>query len=280
MKARVSLLASLKRYFKGLQPINISIKSEIVSPNNLLSGKTAVVTGASRGIGLTIAKIYVEHGATVIAIAKNSKTLLEGKKFINSDRYIPIDFDLTNFEQYQELYETIVSKAPLGIIDILVNSAGLKNGQEEKFWEFNAEEFDACIAVNAKAPFFLSRMIAKNMILNKVNGSIINIGGIKSFIGEASPYSMSKFAQNSLTKGLARMLAPYNICVNGISPGATNTNGLDNIFLSDTPNGRYAMPEEIANIALLLASNLTRSMVGSIVVCDGGEMLQYRNNRF
>ena len=79
MKGRVSLLASLKRYFKGLQPINISIRNEIVSPSYLLSGKTAVVTGASRGIGLALAKILIDHGATVIAIAKHSKTLLEAR---------------------------------------------------------------------------------------------------------------------------------------------------------------------------------------------------------
>ena len=91
---------------------------------------------------------------------------------------------------------------------------------------------------------------------------------------------MSKFAQNSLTKGLARMLAPYGICMNGIAPGATNTSNLENLYLTDTSNCRYSTPEEIANIALLLASDLCRSMVGSIVICDGGEMLQYKNDRY
>mgnify|MGYP000181178138 CR=1 FL=1 len=160
-------------------------------------------------------------------------------------------------------------------LDILVNVAGLKNGQEAKFWDFTSSEFDDCMAVNAKVPFFLSRLVAKDMIANNVRGNIINIGGIKSFIGEPSPYSMSKFAQNSLTKGLARMLAPYGICMNGIAPGATNTSNFVNLYLTDTSNCRYSTPDEIANIALLLASDLCRSMVGSIVICDGGEMLQY-----
>ena len=167
-----------------------------------------------------------------------------------------------------------------GSIDILVNAAGLKNGQEAKFWDFTSSEFDDCMAVNAKVPFFLSRLVAKDMIANNVRGNIINIGGIKSFIGEPSPYSMSKFAQNSLTKGLARMLAPYGICMNGIAPGATNTSNFVNLYLTDTSNCRYSTPDEIANIALLLASDLCRSMVGSIVICDGGEMLQYKNDRY
>lgn len=276
---RVSLISVLKRYIKGLQPINLSVKNEIINNGSILKNKTAIITGGSRGIGFAIAKAFIAQGATVIAIAKHRESLLEAKMNIQSNRFIPLPFDLTKFDEYDYLHEEITRKSN-GSIDILVNAAGLKNGQEAKFWDFTSSEFDDCMAVNAKVPFFLSRLVAKDMIANNVRGNIINIGGIKSFIGEPSPYSMSKFAQNSLTKGLARMLAPYGICMNGIAPGATNTSNFVNLYFTDTSNCRYSTPDEIANIALLLASDLCRSMVGSIVICDGGEMLQYKNDRY
>lgn len=276
---RVSLISVLKRYIKGLQPINLSVKNEIINNGSILKNKTAIITGGSRGIGFAIAKTFIAQGATVIAIAKHNESLLDAKRNIQSNRFIPLPFDLTKFDEYDYLHEVITRKSN-GSIDILVNAAGLKNGQEAKFWDFTSSEFDDCMAVNAKVPFFLSRLVAKDMIANNVRGNIINIGGIKSFIGEPSPYSMSKFAQNSLTKGLARMLAPYGICMNGIAPGATNTSNFVNLYLTDTSNCRYSTPDEIANIALLLASDLCRSMVGSIVICDGGEMLQYKNDRY
>ena len=122
------------------------------------------------------------------------------------------------------------------------------------------------------------------MIRNSINGHIVNVIGIKGSIPEASPYSISKFGLVSMTQGMARMLAPKGIIVNGISPGATMTDmsGLpkDNYYYTGTPNSRVADPQEIANIALFLVSGMVDNMIGSIVVCDGGEMLQYQNKRF
>ncbi len=277
---RVSFLSCIKRYIKGLQPINVSVQNKIIEAGKLLDGKIAVVTGASRGIGLSIAKLYVSQGATVIGIAKHEETLAKAASEINSSNFKTVAFDLTQFEEYDKLMNKILFCCPKEAIDILVNCAGLKNGQEAEFWKFNEGQFDDCMAVNAKAPFFLSRLVAKNMINKGVKGNIINIIGIKGFIGEPSPYSMSKFALTSLTKGLARMLAPQGIAVNGIAPGATNTSCQDNLFLTDPANGRFGTPEEVANIALFLASGLSTNIVGSIIICDGGEMLQYRNNRY
>ena len=277
---RVSFLSCIKRYIKGLRPINVTVQNKVVKKGKLLDGKIAVVTGTSRGIGFSIAKLYISQGAKVIGIAKREETLVKASNEINSADFKAIAFDLTRFDEYNRLMDKIHSYCPNGVIDILVNCAGLKNGQEAEYWKFSERQFDDCMAVNAKAPFFLSRLIANDMINKGVKGNIINIIGIKGFIGEPSPYSMSKFALTSLTKGMARMLASQGIMVNGIAPGATNTTGLDNLFLTDTANGRFGTPEEVANIALFLASGLSNNMIGSIITCDGGEMLQYRNNRY
>lgn len=277
---RVSLISCIRRYIKGLQPINVTVQNNILDSGKLLEGKVAVVTGASRGIGLAIARQFIAQGARVIGIAKHTQTLDEATSELGTEHFKAITFDLTLFNEYDVLMAKILSHCPSGNIDILVNCAGLKNGQEAEYWKFTSEQFDECIAVNSKAPFFLSRKVSKNMIDHNIKGRIINIIGIKGYIGEPSPYSMSKFALMSLTKGMARMMAPRGIIVNGIAPGATNTAGRDNLFLTDTTTGRFGTPEEIANIALFLASDLCSNMIGSIITCDGGEMLQYRNNRY
>ena len=121
------------------------------------------------------------------------------------------------------------------------------------------------------------------MIANKIHGHIINIASIKGFIGEASPYSVSKWGVVGLTKGLGRILASEGIVVNGIAPGGTLTpmaNIADNKMLHlATPNMRLADPNEIANIALFLGSDLGNNIIGDIIISDGGQTLQYGNNR-
>lgn len=276
------VLSKLKHIVASVRPIKTTVENKVVASSGLLEGKVAVVTGASRGIGLAIAKTFVEQGATVIAISKTEANLEKARKELDSERYIPIAFDLSVIEDYSSLFTQIIDKS--GHIDILVNAAGIKNGQEDRYWQFTSSEFDNVIDVNVKAPFFLSRMMADYMIKNNIHGHIVNVIGIKGSIPEASPYSISKFGLMTMTQGMARMLAPKGIIINGISPGATMTDmsGLskDNYYYTGTPNSRVADPQEIANIALFLVSGIADNMIGSIVVCDGGEMLQYQNKRF
>lgn len=279
-----SFFSNLKRLLSSVRPVQVTLENKVVSPCSLLDGKVAVVTGASRGIGFVIARTFVNQGATVIAVARNQANLEKARTNINSNRYIPVAFDLTEIDDFPKLLARIKDAVPAKQIDVLVNAAGIKNGQEERYWKFTSSEFDSVVAVNVKAPFFLSRMIAEEMINNSIKGHIVNVIGIKGSIPEASPYSISKFGLMSMTQGMARLLAPKGIIVNGISPGATITDmsGLpkDNHYYNGTPNGRAADPQEIANIALFLVSGMADNMVGSIVVCDGGEMLQYQNKRF
>ena len=168
-------------------------------------------------------------------------------------------------------------------IDILVNCAGTKTGNEEVFFKTSPEDFDMVVNTNLKAPFFWCQQVAQHMIDKGIQGHIVNIISIKGFIGEASPYSVSKWGCTSLTKGLARMLAPKGIVVNGIAPGGTKTEMAhlkeDTYLHLTTPSMRLADPNEIANIAVFLASDLGNNIVGDVVVSDGGQMLQYGNNR-
>lgn len=281
---RVSFFSAIKRYVKGLQPIYIYNQTVSLSNSQLLAGQNVIITGASRGIGKAIAKTFIENGAIVVGIAKNIGNLLKAKEDIQSDNFIPHEWDISKLTELDVHMQQIISEFTNGKIDVLVNAAGIKNGQEREFWKFTENDFDNVINVNVKAPFFISRYVVNHMLNNNIKGHIINIIGIKGLIGEASPYSISKFGLTSLTKGMARMFADKGIVVNAISPGATKTDmaGIDsdNYYHPATSNLRLADPQEIANLALFLASGMGNNMVGSVVVSDGGEILQYSNNRY
>lgn len=281
---KISFFSAIKQYLKGFQTINIYNTTVKLAHNQLLSGKNVVITGASRGIGKAIAKTFIESGATVVAVAKNESNLIRAKDEIRSDKYIPHVWDLSDLTDMESHMKQIEDTFNNGKIDVLVNAAGIKNGQEREYWQFSEKDFDDVIMVNIKAPFFISRYVVNHMLNNNIKGHIVNIIGIKGIIGEASPYSISKFGLSSLTKGMARMFADKGIVVNAISPGGTKTDmagiNTENYYHPATSNLRLADPQEIANIALFLASDMGNNMVGSVVVSDGGEILQYANNRF
>lgn len=281
---RVSLKSIIKRYIKGMQPINVSVNNVIMSPNEILKGKNAIVTGAGSGIGEAIAKAYVASGAVVVGIGRTPGKLEKVKEQIGSESFIPYECDVANVENISSTISSISSLFENGKIDILVNCAGVKNGNDERFFEFTPDDFDYVIDTNLKGTFFWCQEMAKFMVKHNINGHIVNVISIKGFIGEASPYSLSKWGCVSLTKGLGRMLAEKGIVVNGIAPGGTRTPMAKEHASSwmhlTTPSMRLADPNEMANIAIFLGSDLGNNIIGEVIISDGGQILQYGNNRF
>ena len=279
---RVSIKSAIKRYIKGMQKIEINVNNVSVAKNHLLLGKCAIITGAGSGIGLAISKAYIDSGAIVIGIGRNKNKLIEARENLG-ESFIPYQCDVSDVENISKHFEEIVSKSPDGKIDILVNSAGVKNGNDERFFEYSSKEFDTVIDTNIKAVFFWCQHVSKHMVSKRVHGHIVNVASIKGFIGEASPYSISKWGVVGLTKGLGRILAPKNIVVNGLAPGGTLTpmaNVKDNNMLHlATPSMRLADPNEMANLAVFLGSDLGNNIIGEVVISDGGQSLQYGNNR-
>ena len=162
--------------------------------------------------------------------------------------------------------------AQAGKIDILVNNAGVLGAS---FPNAQEEEYDAVLDTNLKGVFFLSQLIGKYMKENNIHGNILNIASSSSLRPAASAYTISKWGLRGLTLGLAKSLAPYGIVVNGVAPGPTATPMLikgdrANITHEKIPAGRYAMPEEIANMALFLVSDMGRMVLGDIVYMTGG----------
>ena len=235
--------------------------------NISLNGKTALVTGASRGIGKSIADELLAAGATVIGI---SRTITEQ----NEQNYFAKKVDITSASQIEELFAWIDSK--FKSIDIVVNNAGIAHSG--LFTAMTVTELEYLWTVNVLGTMLCSQQAAKRM-LNKQNGVIINISSIWGERGSSYEvaYATTKGAINAFTKSLARELAPSGIRVNGIQPGIIQTEMLkcyDQEELDElcaaVPLMRLGEGKDIANLVCFLASDLASYITAQIITVDGG----------
>lgn len=273
----------LKTYIKrvirylltGLPVQKVTANIVTLASNELLKGKTALITGGTSGIGYAIADAFLSSGASVIITGRNNQRLeISCKKLLvshpnreNHISYVTIDNrDVTSLESIFELHQNLQK------IDILVNNAGIQGGD---IAHADEKEYDDILETNLKGPFFLSQLVARNMKKNLIKGNILNIASSSSLRPANSAYNISKWGIRGLTLGLAKALIPYGITVNGIAPGPTATpmlmkNDVKDIAHEKLPIGRYALPEEIANMAVFLTSAMGRMIVGDIVYMTGG----------
>lgn len=246
----------------------------VIRSETMLQGKTAFITGGSGGIGMAIAEKLLNVGANVI-IAGTSEEKLKAcvGKLQHSDnrlKYVTLHLDdVASFED--KLAEaSALFDAP---IDILINAAGLIG--KHSFLETTEEEFDRVFDVNVKGAYFMCQTFAKYFIKNHIEGKILNISSSSALRPAWGPYQMSKWAIRGFTVGLADVLLPHNIVVNAIAPGPTATSMLgkkdeEDLSLPSSPIGRYTTPEEIAELALLLVSDLGNIVVGDTLYATGG----------
>lgn len=272
-----SVKGVLKKVLECVKDVNVLVSDVTLQKNTLLEKKICVVTGASRGIGKAVVKEFINAGATVVGIARDEARLMNLASELKSAEFIPYTCDVSDVDNITNYLEDILGLVK-GNISVLVNCAGVKNGNDERFFEFTPDEFDEVVGVNVKAPFFWSQAIAKHMIEKEISGHIVNVASIKGFIGEASPYGISKWGCVCLTKGLGRLLAGKGIVVNGVAPGGTATDMApykegDSLTHMVTPNMRLALPSEIAKIVVFLASDMGNTIVGQVIIADGGQVL-------
>ena len=247
----------------------------------LLHGKNALVTGAGRGIGRALAIALAEAGAKIALVGRDSASAektLELVREAGSDGVV-VSADINTDEGVKAAVETTVST--LGSLDILVNNAG--DCIHKPALEVTREDYDAVMGVNVEALYFLSQAAAKVMA-KQGHGNIINIGSISAMIvnrPQFQPiYNASKAAVHHLTKSLAAEWAPLGIRVNAIAPGYIKTEmapvdepRFKARWIDDSPQERYAMPEELGATAVYLAGDGSSFMTGSIIVLDGGYTL-------
>ena len=245
----------------------------------LLKNKTAVVTGCNRGIGKKILEVFSANGATVFACVRNIDE--EFKSFLNelkkkfNNQITPIQFDLNDEKKIKEAANSILTSNKS--IDILVNNAATIH--TSIFQMTSVKKLKELFEVNFFSQTIFTQYILKSMVKNK-KGSIVYISSSSALDGNEgrSAYSSAKAAIIAHAKVLSRELGVHNIRVNSIAPGLTNTdmmkkNHQEKIIsdmISRISLRRIANPEEIANVVLLLSSDLTSYITGQVIRADGG----------
>jgi gluconate 5-dehydrogenase len=243
-----------------------------------LSGKVALVTGAYRGLGFAIAQGLARAGASVVLNARRIEAVEPAARALTAQslKASTAIFDVTDRDAVRAAVTAIESEH--GRIDVLVNNAGIQ--RRGALADFSQQDWDDIIATNLTAPFVVSQAVLPGMIARK-SGKIVHIASLMSELARPSvvPYTAAKGGVRQLTRGMAVELAPHNIQVNAIAPGyfATEMNRalIDNAEFNSwvckrTPAGRWGQPDELAGIAVFLASSASNYMTGQLLIVDGG----------
>ena len=266
-------VSNILKYIKtgGVVYANVSV----VSPNSQLKGKTVFISGGTSGIGLGIAKCFLEEGAIVIISGRNEAKLIEVSSRLNNNRLHTINWDCSDEKITSEKIGFLVST--IGHIDIFINNAGVYDSAS---WDsVTPEMYDYVIDTNQRGLYFMCQEEGKYFVNNNRKGKIINITSIAGILSGFNPYNVSKWGAACITRGLAKELVKKGISVNAIAPGNVVTNihkGVqgksieDNAYTSQHPTGRYTLVEEVASLALYLASDSSNNMTGQVIAIDGG----------
>ena len=243
-----------------------------------LSGRTALITGASKGIGLALATALGQAGARVVLNARGAEALSAARDALRAQGIAAeaAPFDVTDADAVDAAVAAI--EADIGPIDILVNNAGMQH--RGPFAEFPTEAWHKITTTNLDSVFFVGRAVAQRMIPRRA-GKIINICSVQSELGRPgiAPYAATKGAVKMLTKGMAIDLGAHGIQVNGLGPGYFKTE-LNQALVADetfsawlckrTPAGRWGEVHELGGAAIFLASAASSFVSGHILYVDGG----------
>ena len=246
-----------------------------------LKDKVAIVTGAAHGIGLAIARRYVAEGARVTLADVDDAAGEAAARGLEHARFVATDVGDA------DKAENVVAETcrAFGDLDILVNNAGIIHGAD--FLDLTEADFDRVLRVNIKGAFLVGQAAARRMVAQvkagKGAGTIINMSSINAVVAIANhtPYCVSKGGIDQLTKVMALALSPYGIRVNAIGPGSIMTDILKAVatdkdakrrILARTPLGRIGEPDEIASIAVFLASQEASYITGETIYADGGRL--------
>ncbi len=243
-----------------------------------LSGRTALVTGSSRGIGLTLARGMGRAGARVVLNGRDADRLSTVAEWLRGEGLM-VDiapFDVTDEAAVDAAVTRI--EADLAAIDILVNNAGMQ--LRRPLQDFSAAEWHRLLETNLTSAFLVGRAVGTRM-LGRGAGKIINVCSVQSELARAgiAPYTATKGALKSLTRGMCADWAPHGICVNAIGPGYFNTElnaalradpEFDGWLKRRTPAGRWGELEELVGVAVFLAAPASDFVHGQIIYVDGG----------
>lgn len=243
----------------------------------MLTGKTALITGASRGIGRAIALKLASEGANVAIVYAGNQAAAEDTKSLALENGVKAECyccDISDFDKVAQLVATV--KEEFGGIDILVNNAGIN--RDKLAMQMKEADFDDVIATNLKGAFNTIRQVYPLMV-RKRSGRILNISSVAGICGNAGQanYSAAKAGMIGLTKSIAKEVASRGITCNAIAPGFIATDMTDALpekvkegALATIPMRRMGTPEEIADVAAFLVSDAASYITGAVLQVDGG----------
>lgn len=243
----------------------------------LLEGKVAIITGASRGIGSGIAKVFAQQGAHVAftySSSAESALVLQNELLALGVKAKGYQSNAGSFEEAQQLVDTVI--ADFGTVDVLINNAGIT--KDNLLMRMSEEDFDKVIEINLKSVFNMTKAVQKIMLKNRY-GSIVNMSsvvGVKGNAGQAN-YAASKAGIIGFTKSIALELGSRNIRCNAIAPGFIETEMTAKLnpdvvqgWRDSIPLKRGGTPEDVANACLFLASDMSAYVTGQVLNVDGG----------
>ncbi|EOX1305304.1 SDR family NAD(P)-dependent oxidoreductase [Vibrio cholerae] len=250
--------------------------------NNILQNKTVLITGASSGIGRAIAKVFSDQGASIVAVGRSQSRLEQTINLLSGTGHIAITCDVADPLQVETLFDKACGI--VGEIDSVVHSAGVQ--KTLPLQAIKESDFDEVFNTNVKSAQFIAKSYRKKSRYNKSGSSLIYLSSVAAVCGEPaiSTYSASKAALIGLSRSLASELARNNIRVNCILPGVVLTEMAEKLF-SQLTSEQYQLiknkhmigfgqPEDVANAALYLASDLARWVTGTTLYVDGGYSAQ------
>ena len=263
--------------FKGVPNNVIEVKISYLSPDARLADKKIIVTGGGRGLGYAMAKRFVEEGAEVLISGRNEEVLKKAADKLNC-KYLLLNVkDIGSFSVFLSKAEDM-----LGGLNSLVNNAGISL-HENGILNVSEDQFDAQFQTNLKGGYFLSKefisLCRRNN--NKDIKKILFVSSETSVTVDDRPYGLTKAAMNSLVQGLAYRFVSEGYRINAIAPGVTASDmtGVkvdENLYCYNKVTNRYYLPEEVAEIACFLLSDISNALNGQILVCNEGKTINAR----
>jgi len=253
---------------------------------NRLSGKTVAITGGSQGIGLAIALRFAQEGVDISFCYRSNKAgadVVVASIQKTGRKVAGFQYDVSSISDGQKFIADTATQ--FGKIDILVNNAGLERRAD--FWDVTEADFDAVMNVNLKGLFFITQAFVRNRMAAKTGGKVINISSVHEELPfpHFASYCASKGGVKMLTRNLSIELAPLGITINSIAPGAIATPINKNLLndpaklgalLENIPLRRLGTPEDVASMAVFLASEESNYATGTSFFVDGGFTWNYQ----
>lgn len=254
--------------------------------SNRLQGKVVAITGGNQGIGLGIAQRFVQEGAAVsicyLSDKAGTENVVQGMRAAGA-KAVAVQADVSKLADGQRFVEETASQ--LGEIDVLINNAGVERHAD--FWDVTEADYDFVMNVNLKGLFFITQAFVKHQMQVKAGGKVINISSVHEELPfpHFASYCASKGGVKMLTRDLAIELAPFHITVNSIAPGAIETPINARLLhdpvklkalLENIPLQRLGKPEDVASMAVFLASDESSYITGTTFFVDGGLLWNYQ----